>query len=237
MKNWLALFSAMFLFTAAAGYAHENISISQTDDERSSETVVRNKVFYKPGKFELSPVLGVIPFDSIVNHFLVGGRLTWHFSDHFGWEILDVTLPLPSITDYGRGLITNAAEPLYDVQVNKMKLILGTNLLFSPLYGKLRFFGNSILFFDIYTVAGLSFINTEVVKLSGDTGTLVETSLKTSFDPAFNFGFGFKVFATNVVGVLIDFRDYFSYSESYGKKHITSHFGVNVGLSLFVPPF
>ncbi len=237
MRNWLALISTVYLLTGSVGFASEGISPSQTDDERSTETVVRNKVFYKPGKFELSPTFGVVPFDSIVNHFLVGGRLTWHLSDHFGWEIIDVTLPLPSITDYGRGLITNAGEPLYDVQVNKMKMILGTNLLFSPLYGKIRFFGNIALFFDIYMVAGLGFTNMEVVKLSGDTGSLVENTLKTSWDPGFNFGFGFKLFATNVVGLLVDFRDYFAYSEAYGKKRFASHFGVNVGLSVFVPPF
>jgi len=237
MKLSLKLLSLLVLLSCVPVKADEGISTSQADDERTSETVVRNKLFYKPGKLELSPVLGVMPFDSVVNHFLAGGRLTWHLSDHFGWEILDVTLALPSVTEYAKNLVR--ADDLSNLQANKLKLILGTNLLYSPMYGKFRFIGNSILHFDIYAVGGLGFTNTEVVQLvSTGTGTApTETVLKATWDPTLNFGFGFKFFITDVAGLLLDFRDYFTYSEAYGKKRLASHFGANLGLSIFIPPF
>ncbi len=237
MNNMIRLLSLTLFLSCVSVTADENISPSQTDDERTSETVVRNKYFYKPGKLELSPVIGMVPFDSTVNHFLAGGRLTWHLSDHWGWEILDVTLALPSMTTYAKDLVRT--NDISNLQTNKMKLILGTNLLYSPLYGKFRFIGNSILHFDIYAVGGLGFTNTEVVQLvSTGTGSApTENILKTSWDPTLNFGFGFKFFLTDVAGLLIDFRDYFTYSEAYGKKRLASHFGVNLGLSVFIPPF
>jgi outer membrane beta-barrel protein len=236
-KTWFSLSLCVFVFCASAAFANEGISPSQTDNERTNETVVRNKLFYKPGKFEVSPILGVIPFDSVVNHFLVGGRLTWHFSDHFGWEIADFTLALPSVTSYATSLVQH--ENLSNLQTNQLKLIVGTNLLFSPMYGKIRFIGNSIVHFDIYSVLGLGFSNIQVLQLTsaGANAAPTQTILKTSWDPTINFGFGFKFFVTNVVGVILDFRDYFTYSEAYGKKRFASHFGANVGLSFFVPPF
>ncbi len=236
MKIGFKIVSVFVLLSCVSVVANDNISQSQADDERVSETVVRNKIFYKPGKLELSPVLGIIPFDSVVSHFLAGGRLTWHLSDHFGWEILDVTLALPSVTDYARNLVKN--DGISNLQANKLRLILGTNLLYSPMYGKFRFIGNSILHFDIYAVGGLGFTNTEVVQLVDVPGSAPqENILKKTWDPTLNFGFGFKFFLTDVAGLLIDFRDYFTYSEAYGKKRLASHFGANVGLSIFIPPF
>jgi len=235
--KFINLIVVLGLLSATVVRADEGISNSQTDNERSNQTVVRNKLFYKPGKFELSPVLGVIPFDSTVNHYLAGARLQWHLSDHFAWEILDVTLALPSMTDYAKDLVSE--KGLSNLQANKLKLILGTNVVYSPMYGKFRFIGNSIVHFDIYAVGGFGFTNTEVVKLSTTAKGVAATEsiLKATWDPTINFGFGFKFFVTNVAGLLIDFRDYFTYSEAYGKKRLASHFGVNLGLSIFVPPF
>ena len=170
MKLSLKLLSLLVLLSCVPVKADEGISTSQADDERTSETVVRNKLFYKPGKLELSPVLGVMPFDSVVNHFLAGGRLTWHLSDHFGWEILDVTLALPSVTEYAKNLVR--ADDLSNLQANKLKLILGTNLLYSPMYGKFRFIGNSILHFDIYAAAGSAMASAHSAPRRMDVGFL-----------------------------------------------------------------
>lgn len=238
-KTWLALLSAAFFLSATPAFGYENISPSQTDNERSNETIVRNKIYYKPGKLELQPVIGLMPFDSVVDHYMLGGRLQWHLSDHFGWEIVDMTVVLPSITSFAKGLAGNSSDKIADMQTNKLKMHIGTNLLFSPLYGKLRFFGNIILFFDIYAVGGFGFTNVQVSRLSyvAPNTDPSETILKMSWDPTLNFGFGFKLFLTDVVGLLVDFRDYFTYSEAYGKKRFASHFGVNLGLTVFIPSF
>lgn len=238
-KTWLALLSAAFFLSGPGAYGFENIAPSQTDNERSNETVVRNKTFYKPGKLELQPVIGLMPFNSIVDHYMAGGRLQWHLSDHFGWEIVDATLVLPSITSYAKGLAGNSSDKIQNLQTNKLKMHIGTNLLFSPLYGKLRFFGNAILFFDIYAVGGIGLTQVQVAKLSyvAPNTDPSETILKTSWDPTLNFGFGFKLFMTDVVGLLIDFRDYFTLSEAYGRRRLASNFGFNLGLSVFIPSF
>jgi outer membrane beta-barrel protein len=210
---------------------------SQIDYERSIESVVRNKYFYKSAKLEGSATAGAMPYDSLVNHYMVGGKLTWHLSDHYGWEIVDAQVAFPSMTGYVQELAQ--AKGIGNLQITKLNMIFTTNFLFSPVYGKIRFFGSQILYFDIYAVAGFGMAKTETVKLSSPaSGTAAtQTSLRSSFDPAFDFGIGFKIFMNDAMGILIDFRDYVTYAEVYGKKSMKSNFSVFAGVSFFLPTF
>ena len=78
---------------------------AQDDYEKSIESVVRHKHFYKAGKFEISGVAGVMPYDSLINHYMLGARLSWHLADHYGWEIADVQKSFPSLTSFTTDLV------------------------------------------------------------------------------------------------------------------------------------
>src|SRR5262245_5650497 len=77
----------------------------QDEYEKSIEAVVRHKLYYKAGHFEVGGTAGVMPYDSLVSHIMFGGRLTYHFADHYGWEIADIQLGLPSVTNYTTDLV------------------------------------------------------------------------------------------------------------------------------------
>jgi hypothetical protein len=47
-----------------------------------------------------------MPYDSLVNHYMLGGRAAWHFSDHYGWEIIDTSVVFPTITGYSRDTVS-----------------------------------------------------------------------------------------------------------------------------------
>ena len=146
MKQLLALI-LLIVTTPTLWAAKTKSNDSQSDFERGIEAVVRNKYFYKKNKIEVGALAGVMPYDSVVNHVLVGGKATWHLTDHFGWEIADVQLGLPSITSDIKDKVT--AKSLTNVQFSEITLLATTNLLVSPIYGKVRFFGNQVLYFDI----------------------------------------------------------------------------------------
>lgn len=112
---------------------------TQNNVERSINAVVRNKYFYKTNKIELSGTAGAMPLDSVVNHLLVGGRATWHFSDHFGWEIAHIQVASPSITGNIKDIVT--ANSLSNVQFSQINLLATSTILLSPIYGKIRFLG------------------------------------------------------------------------------------------------
>ncbi|NQW44543.1 MAG: outer membrane beta-barrel domain-containing protein [Deltaproteobacteria bacterium] len=206
---------------------------TQNNVERSINAVVRNKYFYKTNKIELSGTAGAMPLDSVVNHLLVGGRATWHFSDHFGWEIAHIQVASPSISANIKDIVT--ANSLSNVQFSQINLLATSNILLSPIYGKIRFFGNQVLYFDIYSVFGFGLANTKTIKLSSSAP--VESTVRQGMDPVFDFGLGVKIFTGDALAILIDLRDYVTFTEVYSSRKPRSNFSVFAGLSFFIPNF
>lgn len=209
----------------------------QAEYERSIEAVVRNKLYYKTGKFELAVSGGVMPYDNITNTYMAGGRAVWHLSDHIGWEVADVQLGFASLTSYAEGLVQERG--LSNMQTSQMKYSLTTNLLLSPFYGKIRLFGSQLMYMDIYLALGGGMAQTETIRLAstaqGSKG--VETTIRSGMEPVFDFGLGFKLFLNTVMGLSLDLRDYVVFSEVYGSKSAKSNYTVSVGLHFFLPTF
>lgn len=222
--------------SAFAGLTDE-VSKDQRELERTMGAIVRNKHFDKRGKFELAFTGGVMPYDSLIAHYMLGGRATWHLSDHFGWEIVDLQFVTPSLTSFTTGLVSS--KGIDDLQTSELKMIATTNLLISPFYGKIRFIGRMVLFYDIYIVAGLGLteVNTLKVSAASQNATPTESRVRNNWDPTLNFGFGFKVFYTDLFGFIIDFRDYVIFTELYGEKRLHSNFSVFFGINFFLPTF
>jgi|694.fasta_scaffold81158_3 outer membrane beta-barrel protein len=208
---------------------------NQREFEKASSSVVRNKIYYKPGKFELAATAGLMPYDDVNDHYFVGGKLTWHLGDHWGWEILDAQKAFSSVTSWTNNLIaTNSSAKLQTAQLR----YLGTsNIIFSPLYGKIRVFGSSLVYFDTYLVAGAGLAGTETLQISNSGGSAVTSSLRTGLDPVVDFGLGFKFFLNQSMGLVLDLRDYLVFSETYGKKSPKSNYSVFVGVNFFIPSF
>ncbi|NBY18918.1 outer membrane beta-barrel domain-containing protein [bacterium] len=209
---------------------------SQGSLERSINSVVRNKYFYKANKFEVGVTGGMMPYDSVVNHLMLGGKALWHISDHFGWEVLDVQYGMPSITSDIKSKVTS--KNLTNVQFSQINLLATSNLVLSPLYGKIRFIGNQVLYFDIYAVLGAGLASTKTIKLAHPSGgALTESIVRSGMEPAFDFGLGFKIFTSDFMGLVIDLRDYVTFAEVYSSRKPRSNFSVFAGLSFFLPTF
>ncbi len=230
MKQLRAIF---FLLFVTLNLQASKSTETQNNVERSINAVVRNKYFYKTNKIELSGTAGAMPLDSVVNHLLVGGRATWHFSDHFGWEIAHIQVASPSITGNIKDIVT--ANSLSNVQFSQINLLATSNILLSPIYGKIRFFGNQVLYFDIYSVFGFGLANTKTIKLSSSAP--VESTVRQGMDPVFDFGLGVKIFTGDALAILIDLRDYVTFTEVYSSRKPRSNFSVFAGLSFFIPNF
>lgn len=238
MKKLATLFITAALFPSFLVSApSEPKQNAQQEYEREVKAVVRNKYFYKTGRIEATVTGGVMPYDSLVNHYMLGGKLAWHLHDHFGWEIVDFQKAFPSVTGFATGLVQERG--ISNMQTSQLNYSVTTNLLLSPFYGKIRFFGSQVLFFDIYLALGGGMANTETIQLAsagiGLAGT--KTVLRSGFEPCVDFGLGFKIFTNNFMGIVLDLRDYLVISETYGKKSPKSNFSVFLGFSLFLPTF
>jgi outer membrane beta-barrel protein len=206
----------------------------QNDYEHEVSAVVRNKLYYKGGRIEISALGGTMPYDSSVAHFSLGMRATWHISDHLAWEIIDAQLMFPSLTSYATNLAS--ANGLPSIQLLKINQSFTSNIIFSPIYGKIRFFGSSVLHFDLYMALGFGGINREIVNVSApSTGApAVVASVGNAFDPVVDFGIGAKFFVNNSIGIVLDLRDYLAFTPLYGRRAPKSNFSVFAGVSFFL---
>lgn len=204
----------------------------QSEFEKESASVVRNKLYYKPGKFEFAATGGFMPYDDVNNQYFVGGKLAWHLTDSMGWEILDAQKASASVTSWAKNLVND--KNITDMQTAQLDYSLTTNFIFSPFYGKIRVFGSSMVFFDLYAAIGGGFAGTKTIKLSKGNP---DTTLRSGLDPVVDFGIGFKFFLNRTMGLVLDLRDYVAFTETYGKRSPKSNYTVFVGLNFFIPSF
>jgi len=236
-KHTLRSFLILLLLSRAAFALEGKPGSSQEEYERSIESVVRNKAFYKAGIFEVSGTAGVMPYDSLINHYMLGGRLAWHLSDHFGWEIIDAQITFPTVTGFTNDLVS--AKGISNLQTQRLRGMFATNLIISPVYGKIRLLGRGVLHLDVYLVVGGGLAKNETLRVSTSAigGAPTETDMRSGMDPMFDFGLGFKFFLTKSFGLVFDLRDYVVYSELYGSKTLKSNFSVFGGISFYLPNF
>lgn len=216
-----------------AASAEPEVGSDQSNYEREIQAVVRDKRFYKAGKIELGITGGLTPYDSTYSNYLVGGRLTWHISDHYAWEIVDYQFPFSNVTAFTTSLVSSTT--IANLQAVKLKNLVGTAFKLSPFYGKIRFWGSTVAFLDIYAVLGFGAVNGEVYQHS--TGTPNGALLNAAWDPSLNYGLGFTFHLGNYFALNFDLRNYMPYTAIYGSKRFYSHFVFTGGLTLTLPGF
>lgn len=236
--KWLAALLLSTLVSLPAPAATEEGRAEQADYEREIGAVVRNKIYYKPGAVEFGFMGGTMPYDSVINTYTLGGRAVWHVSDHFGWEIVDVQYAFPSLGAFTSNLL-KVYSNINNLQNSQLNLWVGTGVLMSPFYSKIRMFGRWVIYFDIYVSVGLGFAKTETYRF-GHTSPSTDPSstlVRSAWDPGFSIGAGFKVYLTNGIGLLLELRDYIVYTEEYASRRLRSNYSVFAGLTFFLPSF
>lgn len=224
----LLTFLSASLIAAPSAISPEN----QAEFEKESGLVVRNKLYYKPGKFEFAGTAGLMPYDDVNNQYFVGGKATWHLSDYWGWEIIDAQKAFASTSNWVKNLVND--KNINNLQTAQLNYLATTNLVFSPFYGKVRMFGSALVYFDLYAVLGAGFAGTNTIKLSKGNP---ETTVRSGLDPVVDFGVGFKFFLNPTMGIVLDLRDYLTFSETYGKRSPKSNYTAFLGLNFFLPNF
>lgn len=244
MKNLITR-AALLLLPLVCGTAFAIVSDvggGQGDYEREVGAVVRNKRYYKAGKLEINADVGLFPYESVSSNYQFGGRLIWHFSDHLAWQIVDAQYVASSVDMGYIGSLSNAAGAgaLSNVQTVLPKLFISTNLMLSPTYGKIRFFGSSVLYFDIYGSIGLGAAKTDTHKfttIGTSSTTVTDTVVNSGMGLMGNFAVGFRIFAGHSLGFNIDLRDYLASTKVYDSTSLKNFFVVTFGVSFFLPGF
>jgi outer membrane beta-barrel protein len=143
---------------------------------------------------ELAFGVGVLPLDAFYKGLLAQVSYTAHFSDHLAWQV-------------GRGAYSYNVETglrtqlVRDFSVNptafeEVQWMVGSDVIWSPFYGKTSFLNRSVSHFEIFFIAGGSVIN--LANSTGGPGL---------FRPAVNLGLGGRLFSTKHVSYRLDFAN------------------------------
>jgi len=172
-----------------------------------------DRLFVKARRHEISIGGGYYDADLLSGTYIVGGSYTFHMTDETavefaGWYThanADVIRELES----GRAqVLANPYEP---------ELFTESLLVWSPVYGKLRF-GGSVVHFDLHADIGVGVVESDTSR--GADGVL---------------GFGIKLFMGQAAAFRIDARSRTFRQQLLDESFLVSDTSITASISLFLP--
>ncbi|MGE0785097.1 MAG: outer membrane beta-barrel domain-containing protein [Sandaracinaceae bacterium] len=175
---------------------------------------VRERLFQKALRHELSIMGGVYAADLLSASYLVQGAYTFHVTEDLALEASfaysQQSSELVRIIEEDRGItLINIDAPVYVYQAH---------LLWTLAYGKLRWFGDGIGRFDFNLAIG---------------GGLTDNT--TSRGLTLSAGLGIKFFFDQWFSIRFDIRDQVLQQELLGESTIVNNLTATLGLSVFIP--
>jgi outer membrane beta-barrel protein len=211
-----------------------SVSESQAERERESKAVVRNKRFYKQGRIEFAGGAGLNPFDLALSNQMFYARATWHITDIWGWEIANAFFGSPRETQWAVDLVRE--KGISNLQFTGIKWGVTTNVVWTPIYSKIRLWGASVLYWDGFAVLGGGVANTQLFTMSSpglnQPGTL--SVGQPTMEPCINIGIGFRFYFNRTFAFIVDLRNYLLYSTTYGSRSLRSNYMTNLMLSVML---
>jgi outer membrane beta-barrel protein len=144
---------------------------------------------------ELTLSVGVLPLDAFYKGLMVQAGYAYHFNDTFAWQIVRAAYSYNINTG-----LTNQLERDFGVQptaFQEVQYFAGSDLVWSPLYGKGSWLNRTVTRFELFGVLGGTIFN----MTNGLTGS------GSSFRPAINVGLGFRIFSGQHVSYRLDLTD------------------------------
>lgn len=175
---------------------------------------VRERLFQKANRFELSVMGGVYAADLLSASYLLQGALSFHVSEDVALEASfaysRAESELVRIIEQDRGItLVRVDQPVYIYQAH---------FVWTLAYGKMRWFGADIGRFDFNLALGGGITDNQTSR--GLTGS---------------FGFGVKFFFGDWFSIRIDVRDQILEQALLGESTIVNNLTATLGLSVFLP--
>lgn len=175
---------------------------------------VRERLFQKALRHEISVMGGVYAADLLSASYLLQAAYTFHVTEDIGLEASfaysQATSELVRIIEQDRGISL--------IRIDAPVFVYQAHLVWTLAYGKLRWFGDGISRFDFNFAIG---------------GGLTDN--QTSRGLTFSAGLGIKFFFDEWFSIRIDIRDQVLEQELLGESRIVNNLTATLGLSVFLP--
>lgn len=175
---------------------------------------VRERLFQKALRHEISAMGGIYAADLLSASYLLQAAYTFHVTEDIGLEASfaysQADSQLVRIIEQDRGISL--------IRINAPVYVYQAHMIWTLAYGKLRWFGDGISRFDFNLAIG---------------GGLTDN--QTSRGLTFSAGLGIKFFFDQWFSIRIDIRDQVLQQELLGESRIVNNLTATLGLSVFLP--
>lgn len=175
---------------------------------------VRERLFQKAGRFELTLNGGVYAADMLSASYLVSGALTYHVTEELGLEASfgysRADSELVRIIEQDRGISL--------IRIDAPVFLYQAHVLWTLAYGKMRWFGSEIGRFDLNLAVGGGITDNQTSR--GLTGSA---------------GLGASFFIGEWFAIRVDVRDQVLEQSILGESRIVNNLTATLGLSTYIP--
>jgi outer membrane beta-barrel protein len=176
---------ALLLLLLAPGLA---LAQAEALENPGTTSAVQDRLYRM--NHELSLGIGVLPADAYYKGYYAGVSYTYHFSDSFAWQVgrgaysynVETGLRRQLERDFGVAPTATAFE-------DEVEWMVGSDLMFSPFYGKTAILNSKVIHFEAFLLGGAT-----IFKLNREGG----------FRPGANLGLGIRVFKSDTVSFRLD---------------------------------
>ncbi len=189
---------------------------------------VSNKLYVKSGRLELTllPMTSISLNDAFYQKFGGGLGIAYHFSESLSVGFsgtYNINVELSNASYYGR---KDENTP----SAGKRNFLIGLDLMWAPVYGKVNLASEWVMHFDTYLCGGL-----------GAVGSL-QVDDSTNFGFAASFGLGIRLFMTRMFAIRAELVDYMVFNDkvtfgsadfSKERSDFQHQLMFNLGLSMF----
>lgn len=198
---------------------------------------VSGQLYRKAGRFELTLGGGLSFNDAFFSKRFAGVQLGYHLTEFLsvhGFFFGGAAVPTDSTTLCSRagGCTDATSDQLYRVP-GRIRSIVGAEVQFSPLYGKLNLFAEKVAHFDLSVMAGPDWItHDQLVDIGVTTIPPKATTL------GGHVGLGARVFLSQALAVRLEVKDYVyavTVPVNQGRKDLQNQLFTELGLSVFFP--
>jgi outer membrane beta-barrel protein len=210
---------------ALAALALPGAALAQSSDG----PVVRPQKYTASEKIEIGPLIGYVsndPYNRIIVPGIVG---TYHYGEHSAVEVHG------GYAIYTQKQLQNQVfqkigrDP--DV-ISRPTFFVTGNYVWSPIYGKLNAFGELVLHYDMYVLAGAGIVSDEI-----ETNTAGTPSVKTVTNkifPATDFALGQHFFLSKKTALRVEIRPYIFWEQIDNKWDPNGDVQINLGFTLLL---
>ncbi|MCA9521544.1 MAG: outer membrane beta-barrel domain-containing protein [Myxococcales bacterium] len=219
-----AIVSALALLVVLV---HGEASAQSRNINIDDAPALRREIKWRAERFEIMPTFSQTFHDAYVQNFLVGLDLSYHIKN---WVSIGLNFA------FGFKRNTNLTKQINDtlgqsIEVAQLRLLLMANVQFAPIYGKFTMFNKAMAYYDLHLLVGVGMAQ---IKSNGEL-------IGSSFNFAPMVGVGFRLFATEYLGINVDFRDVIVKqalnvaSDGTVSKKFVNNLMYTIGISVLLP--